>query len=138
MSRVSRIAGAILAESCGQYFLVGNTKAPCDWAKAGFEAPPAIDALAQPFIRLTRVGPVEIAAPWLEVDAEGDPLARLLAERFLIARNGSVSDRLWRLVLQRGDAEAELGPEQAIDARWLTHLPPGVWQIVRDSILRCL
>ena len=45
MARVGRLAGAILAESHGHYFLVGNTKAPCDWRKAGFEPPADIDAV---------------------------------------------------------------------------------------------
>lgn len=138
MARVGRLAGAILAESEGQYWLVGNTKTPCDWAKAGFETPVAIDALGRPFFRLARTGEVTLAAPWLELDVEGEPLAAMLAERFLIERNGSVSDRLWRLVLQRGDPDAETGPDHALDARWLGHVPAGIWKIVRDSVLRCV
>ena len=39
MSLVTRLSGAILAESNGEYFLIGNTKSPCDWAAAGFEPP---------------------------------------------------------------------------------------------------
>jgi hypothetical protein len=141
MARVGRLAGAILAETKGEYFLVGNTKSPCDWAKAGFEPPVAIDALARPYLRLARAGVVTLAAPWLELELEGEALAAALAERFLIERNGSVSDRLWRLVVQRGDPDAppsEASPADAIDARWLGEMPAGIWKIVRDTVLRCV
>ena len=47
MARVARLAGAVLVDGGGDYFLVGNTKRPCDWASAGFEPPREIDALAQ-------------------------------------------------------------------------------------------
>lgn len=136
MARVGRLAGAILAESSGQYFLVGNTKEPCDFAAAGFVAPATIDALASPYICLSVTKPVAIPAPWLEADVEGEALPRLLAQRFLVERNGSVSERLWRLVT---DPEGTGQPAKAgsIDARWLAALPTPVWQIVRDTVLRC-
>jgi hypothetical protein len=134
MARVGRLAGAILAESQGEYFLVGDTKMPCDWGAAGFERPLDREATKQPFVRLLRCGPVEIAEPHLTLSLEGEALARTLAQRFVIERNGSVSERLWRLVLQRGDADAE---ESSADARWLEEIPAPIWQIVRDTVLRC-
>lgn len=138
MARVGRLAGAILAESHGAYFLVGNTKAPCDWKAAGFEPPVAVDALKTPFVRLAQCGEVSLGMSHLVLDLEGEDLARALAQRFVIERNGSVSDRLWRLVVQRGDTEATGEPEGAIDGRWLGEIPAPVWQIVRDTVLRCL
>ena len=135
MARVSRLAGAILAETEGQYFLVGNTKEPCDFAKAGFEPPVEIDALKRPYIRLAARDRAELAQPWLLLEAEGEALARLLAERFLIERNGSVSERLWRLVASPEGSERNEG--QAISSRWLGEMPASVWQIVRDAVLRC-
>jgi hypothetical protein len=48
----------------------------------------------------------------------------------VIERNGSVSERLWRLVL--GDAPAEV-----VDLRWLGQMPLQVWQVVRDTVLKC-
>jgi hypothetical protein len=130
-ARVSRLAGAILVESAGAYFLVGNTKEPCDFAAAGFE-PPAepIDAMVRPFVRLAQVAPISLRTPVLELDLEGTAVAERLAAAFVIERNGSVSERLWRLVL--GDEPADL-----VDLRWLGQMPIHVWQVVRDTVLKC-
>jgi hypothetical protein len=140
MARVGRLAGAILAESRGDHYLVGQTKVPCDWAKAGFERPGEIDAPRRPFIRLARLassGEVQLGSPYLTLSLEGDDLAAVLAARLVVERNGSVSERLWRLVVYGevdGDREP---PDPAIDARWLGEIPQGVWQVVRDTVLRC-
>jgi hypothetical protein len=142
MSRVGRLAGALLAESGSDHFLIGNLKRPCDFAAAGFERPAAeIDALARPWVRLQRSGPlagsVPLPGPWLELSLEGEPLLRALADRLLIERNGAVSDRLWRLILS-ADPDADLpGPDVVVDARWLGEMPAHLWQIVREAVLRC-
>ena len=139
MARVGRLAGAILAETNGEWFLVGDTKMPCDWEKAGFEKPIEIDAKKRPFVRLSRAGAPSIAAPILLIEVEGEELARRLADRFLIARNGSVSDRLWRLVVNPGDAlDEDDAPPETVDARWLGEIPLPVWNVVRDTVLRCV
>jgi hypothetical protein len=140
MARVGRLAGAILAESQGEYFLVGNPKRPCDWEAAGFVAPGELDATARPFVRLVRTAApaIDVAGPWLQVAVEGEQLARELAARLVIDRNGAVSDRLWRLVL-RGDPDAEDPPRDTlVDSRWLCEVPPPIWDIVRAQVLRCL
>ena len=158
MGRVGRLAGAILAESGGRWFLVGNPKGPLDLGGAGFEAAGVVvDAMRQPWIELRPTHAIALAAPVLRIDLEGEALARCLAERFLIERNGSVSDRLWRLVLQGergpargpsddddddddddGDEEPTLrGEPGVIDARWLGLIPAPVWRLVRDTVLRC-
>jgi len=124
-------AGAILARSGEDYFLIGDLKQPCDFAAAGFESPGEIEPMVRPYVRLTPRGPVEIRPPYLELDLEGEALAALLANRFLIERNGSVSDRLWRIVLG-ADEQAE-----HVDARWLAAVPAAVWKIVRDGVLKC-
>jgi hypothetical protein len=137
---VGRLAGAILAESEGGYFLIGNPKRPCDWNAAGFEPPGALDATVRPFVCLARTAAtaVGVAGPFIQVAVEGEQLARTLAARLLIDRNGSVSDRLWRLVL-RGDPDAEDPPGHAVlDARWLCDVPAPIWEIVRAQVLRCL
>jgi hypothetical protein len=125
MSRVGRLAGAIIAETQGVVYLVGNPKVPCDFAAAGFETPPAIDARARPFIRLSPCRVIELPPPLLALDVEGEALPQLLAGVFLIERTGSISERLWRLVIDQGDP------------RWLGEIPPSIWQIVRDTVLRC-
>ncbi|HLH75219.1 MAG TPA: hypothetical protein VKV28_00300 [Candidatus Binataceae bacterium] len=137
MARVGRLAGAILAESENEFFLVGNTKEPCDFEAAGFDAPGEIDALKRPYVKLRARGPIELAAPYLTIELEGEALAAMLARRLLIERNGSVSDRLWRLLMDpSGQDEA---PEHGmVPARWLAEMPSPIWDIVRDTVLRCL
>jgi hypothetical protein len=194
MARVGRLAGAILAETGGDYYLVGNPKQPCDWRAAGFEPPAGIDERSEswgrgpagsaggegarplwinerseswgrgpagsaggegarplwinerseswgrgsvPAVRLARCGTPALAAPVLELDVEGEPLTRLLADAFVIARTGSVSERLWRLVIGLSDDSDDDDPPAVIAARWLGEMPPAVWRIVRDTVLRC-
>jgi hypothetical protein len=134
MARVGRLAGAILAETRDEYFLVGLTKEPCDWAAAGFHVPGGLDEPQQPFIRLTASRPVELPAPRLRLAVEGEELARLLARRLVIARNGSVSERLWRLVIGTEEAGAA---DVEIEARWFDEIPEAVWDVVREAVLRC-
>jgi hypothetical protein len=147
MARVGRLAGAIVADSRGACYLVGHPKQPCDWRAAGFEPPGEIDARARPAIPLVRCGAVVLAAPVLELELEGEALARLLVDCFVIPRTGSVSERLWRLVIGEPNdpaddptdaATGEPGaPPTVIPARWLGELPPAIWRIVRDTVLRC-
>ena len=137
MARVGRLAGAILAETGGAYYLVGNTKEPCDWERAGFAPPGEIDALARPYLVLEARRGIALGEPYLSMEIEGEALPKRLAACFLIERNGSVSDRLWRLVTNPEDA-LEPPARSSIDARWLGEVPLGVWRVVRDSVLRCM
>jgi hypothetical protein len=136
MATVARLAGALLAETQGQYYLVGNTKEPCDWQAAGFAAPARIDALAEPFQPLTPLGAVQLAGVRLRLPVEGEALPRLLAERLVIKRNGSVSERLWNLIVAAGQDRPSANG--TVDVRWLGELPPQIWNIVQDTLLRCL
>ena len=137
MAQVARMDGALLAHTGHHYYLVGNLKRPCDFAAHGFE-PPAqeIDAVARPYIELIRRRAAPLETPNIVVPLEGEALAKLLAERLLIDRNGSVSDRLWRLVIGESDETPNVPETQ--DAHWFTETPARVWNIVRDSVLRCL
>jgi hypothetical protein len=141
MARVGRLAGALLAETEGTYFLVGNTKQPCDWNAAGFE-PPAVDPSAAPFVKMAPLRAIELSSPRLVLSVEGETLARTLAQRFLVERNGSVSERLWRLILNGGVPDDDLPdgaePSAEVDARWLGEIPAPFWKIVRDTVLRCI
>ena len=141
MNRVARLGGALLLDSDGSHFLVGDLKRPCDFAAAGFVPPGPIDALARPFIPLVRSeAPRVVAGPWLDLGDHtgGEILAQILAQRLVITRNASVSDRLWRLILSPDPEADEIPPESAvIDARWLAEMPGPLWQIVRDTILKC-
>jgi hypothetical protein len=136
MARVGRLAGDILAETEGQFFLVGNPKEPCDFAAVGFEPPGVINALERPFVRLLPARSVQVQQPYLTMEIEGETLARLLVDRFVIQRNGSVSDRLWRLVIDpKGDERAVC--DGGIEGRWLGEIPAEIWQVVRETVLKC-
>ncbi len=103
-ARIGRWMGAIVVEVGGEQRLVGEPKEPCTFAP-----------------------PVPLSSP-LEVDARPlDELAALVSARLVIARNGSVSERLWRLVTHDG----------ADRAQWLVDVPAHVWDVVRDAVLRC-
>ena len=141
MARVGRLGGAILAETQGEYYLVGNTKAPVNFREAGFEPPDEVELVKGAYLRLKPlrdVNDVKVAAPVLLLDVEGEELAKKLVHRFVIDRNGSVSERLWRLVYSHDDPldDAETPVER--DARWLGDIPEPIWQLVRDNVLRCL
>lgn len=136
MALVGRLAGAILAETEGQFFLVGNPKEPCDFAAVGFEPPGVINAMERPFVRLSPCRPVQVPHPYVRVDVEGEALAQLLVNRFVIPRNGSISDRLWRLVTDPKQ-EHRTVPGGNIDARWLGEIPTEIWHIVRETVLKC-
>jgi hypothetical protein len=136
MARIGRLAGAILVESEGRYFLVGNPKEPLDLPAAGF-SPPAepIDAMARPWLELEPRRPITLAAPVLEVPIEGTAIAARVARQLVIPRNGSVSDRLWRLIIGISDDEDDV--PDVTDAAWLATVPDRVWSIVTGSVLRC-
>ncbi len=104
VARIGRWMGAIVVEARGEQILVGNPKEPCTFAP-----------------------PVPLSSP-LEVD-DRDPheLVAIMTARLVIARNGSVSERLWRIVAH----------ENATRAQWLVDVPAHVWEIVRDTVLRC-
>ncbi len=134
MARIGRLAGAILAETQGTYYLIGDLKEPCDFSKAGFEAPLERNAMETPYVPLRVTGPVTLSAPILRIDLEGEELAKLLAERMVIQRNGSVSERLWNLITRKADGNSI----SEVDVRWLAEMPPQVWKIVQEGILKCL
>ena|SRR6185312_17376058 len=140
MAQIARMDGAILAHTGSHYYLVGDLKRPCDFKAHGFEPPSQqIDAVARPYIELVHIahtGPVVLGTPNIFVPLEGEALPKLLAARLLIDRNGSVSDRLWRLILGETDENPRVPETQ--DAHWFTETPERVWNIVRESVLRCL
>lgn len=135
MAKIGRIAGGLLLHSQDQYYLVGNTKEPCDWPAHGFEKPVEIDALSRPVLPLVQLGEVAPVEPVVVERMEGEELGLLLAKRMLIVRNGSVSERLWRLLAQQDD-EGNF-PPGPLSGDWLMEMPDRVWDIVRDTVLRC-
>ena len=120
MARVGRYKGAIIVEAGGAQWLVGNPKEPCA---------EVLDTLEAPYVRaLATTVPL---VPGFVVDGEeGAALALALAGKLVIARNGSVSERLWRLV--RGE-----GTTGEPRLQWLAEIPQPIWEIVREQVLRC-
>lgn len=135
IARIGRLAGAILAECDGTYLLIGNTKEPCNWEQSGFTKPAEIDARKTPVLQLETLPntTITLSTPNLVLTLtteQKDTYAPTIASRFLITRNASVSDRLWNLI-----TEETSNPE--VQATWLLNMPDPVWQIVRDTVLKC-
>jgi hypothetical protein len=141
MMQLTRLAGALLLAGDGAYFLIGNTKEPCDWNAAGFHAPTEVEAGAQTVRRLELAGMTHAGAPaLLTIRTDGqtvETIAEILANRFLIRRSASVSERLWRLVTGVHD-ESSSESFADTDATWLVRMPERVWDVVRDAALKCL
>lgn len=135
----ARLAGAILLEGSGQFLLVGNTKEPCNWSGAGFSQPPELPIGRTPVLDLNPVGEVHLEPPCLTFEWDGataESLAQVLASRLLIQRNGSVSERLWRLVMGESEEIPAPAPDK-IDATWLVRMPEPIWNVVRNNVLKC-
>jgi len=142
MARVGRLAGAIVVETSidGEraWFLVGDTKVPCDWPAAGFAKPAERDVKRDRFVRLAAIDADRAAAmpgTMLAVSIDGEDAARIVAERLTVPRTGAVSERLWRLVV--GDAEADVPSGRSIGAAWLCEMPDAIWRIVCGAVLTC-
>jgi hypothetical protein len=115
--------------------LLGDTKVPCNWQAAGFIAPADRDVKRERWVQLVPVGSPALQGTTLEIGAEGEEVAQRVAARLTIDRTGSVSERLWRLVV--GEDEADDPTSAEIAASWLFEMPGPVWDIVRDAVLKC-
>ena len=141
MAKVGRLAGAILVETEGRFFLVGNTKEPCAYGEWGFEHPGELEPLKRPVVELKEKAAGAVKSPFpfkgtvFSVAGEGEAVAARMGKRFMIERNGSISERLWGLVEE--ECGGSRGPEPIL-APWLGQVPDGIWQIVRDALLRCV
>lgn len=140
-ARLQRLAGALLLMCEGQYFLIGNTKEPCDWKAVGFERPPEGDAVTLRVRRLQPLGndPALDTTP-LTIEPDGrspEHIAAMLADRLLIVRNASFSERLWRIVTGASD-ESPVAAADGEDVTWLLAMPERVWEIVREAALKCM
>jgi len=139
MARVGRLAGGLLLETrlAGKpaWFLVGDTKVPCDWLAAGFEPPRERDVIRERFIQLDVQGAPTLTGTTLSLGLEGVEAAQAIGERLTVDRNGSVSERLWGLIL--GEDEVEQASGRAIPCAWLCEMPKSVWDVVREAVLKC-
>lgn len=139
MARVGRLAGGLLLETKlggnAAWFLVGDTKVPCDWLLAGFAPPSQRDVIRERYVQLEVQGAPTFTGTTLSIALEGSDAAREIGERLTVSRNGSVSERLWSLILGEDEIEAPTG--QTIPCAWLCEMPIAVWDVVRDAVLKC-
>lgn len=139
MALIARLAGGLLVETAvdGEpaWFLVGDTKVPCDFVAAGFEKPKERDVVRERYVRLVPVARPALTGTRLSVSLEGEAVARSLAERLTVARNGSVSERLWALIV--GEREIETPSGRLVPSAWLCDVPLSVWEVVREAVLKC-
>ncbi|MEM6671579.1 MAG: precorrin-3B C(17)-methyltransferase [Planctomycetota bacterium] len=142
MSTVARIGGALLLAAEDRTFVVGEPKRPIDWTSEGFERPEHVDSPTTsdriPWFELSREPGSAVpralqSEPRLVFPLEGERACEALHERLTIRRNGSVSERLWDLVV-----ESSPDAGGALDAAWLAGVPLPVWEIVRDAVLTCV
>ena len=155
---VTRLASALVVVSpeSGYMALVGETKEPVDFSRWGLMNPEISShdhqAGAYPMARLRAIGPVRLSKPKLFLsfessDAQEDKACAFIAQALLIRRNGSVSERLWNLVCESSPEISALAQEEAPpwvrqvdgarDLTWLCSVPVNIWDIVRDTVLRC-
>jgi hypothetical protein len=139
MARVGRLAGGLLLETklagSPAWFLVGDTKIPCDWLAAGFIPPRERDVIRERFVQLEVQGAPALTGTTLSIALDGLEAARAIGERLTVSRNGSVSERLWGLIL--GEDEVEEATGRTIACAWLCEMPTAVWDVVRDAVLKC-
>jgi len=139
MARVGRLAGGLLLETHldgrAVWYLVGDTKVPCDWQAAGFDVPPQRDVVRDRYTQLVASGTPALTGTTLSIAVEGVEAAQVIGERLTVSRNGSVSERLWALIL--GEEEIEQPSGRTIPCAWLCEMPSAVWNVVREAVLKC-
>lgn len=133
MAKVGRFYGALLAESDGAFYIVGDLKVPADYAAAGFADPGELRPLENHFVQLKVTGTPAVGRPHFTCRLEGEALAEKLFHRLVIKRNGSVSERLWNLIFEADENDGQ----EVIDANWLVQMPDELWEIIQDQVLRC-
>ena len=87
------------------------------------------------FIQLDVQGAPTLTGTTLSLGLEGVEAAQAIGERLTVDRNGSVSERLWGLIL--GEDEVEQASGRAIPCAWLCEMPKSVWDVVREAVLKC-
>lgn len=131
--RLGRLGGAVLYETDGEYYLIGNLKQPCNFEDFGFFTP---EETIGRCVKL-RIGNRELAEsfvfPYL---IQGGTSPEDIYEKFSVYRNSSISERLFTLVRDNSDKVIWKGTEYS-DLRWIGSMPLPVWNIVRESILKC-
>ncbi len=131
MGEIGRLAGAVLARSGERWFLVGEPKVPLDLAAHRLREVGRLRHGEHEIVELTRdeTGARDPLALPFTMPLEAEALARRLHDVFVITRNNSVSERLFRFLdgAQRGSP----------DLTWVALAPPEAIALIRDGLLRC-
>lgn len=133
---IARLAGGIVFRSGTRYFLVGDLKEPCSFEEFGFQQPKREGTADRQWVELHQLEPPrEIRLDFnIAIGLVGESGAQEVYRRFAIYRNSSISERLMNLV-------NEVSPRgrdgSVIDASWLSDTPQAVWDMVRDTVLKC-
>ena len=137
MLKIGRCAGTLLVEIEDKFYIIGETKEPFDFTSMGLSNP---QALGESPIRLLEqidtTNPWETASCHYIIHQTDQPFQEYLdrlSEIFIIRRNSMISERIWELVARI----EEPIPEDFWPAGWLFDSPEMVWDIVRDTMLRC-
>jgi hypothetical protein len=140
VTSVGRLAGALLVQTqeagADAWFVLGDTKRPCDWRASGFETPLDRDPRQTPWQRLSVNSTPALTGAQLRLSHSGLDVVRSLSSRLLVSRTGAVSERLWRLIFDVSD-EDDVAQDAVITADWLVEIPAPAWEIVRDAVLKC-
>jgi precorrin-3B C17-methyltransferase len=135
---IARLAGGIVFRSGKRYFLVGDLKEPCLFEEFGFLPPVREGTADRQWIELQLLEPLRPVRLDFKIvlDLDGVAGAQEVYRRFAIYRNSSISERLMGLVLE-ASPRCRLNDQECIDARWLSGTPTRVWDIIRDTVLKC-
>ncbi|GIX43487.1 MAG: hypothetical protein KatS3mg129_3220 [Leptospiraceae bacterium] len=133
MFELFRLAGAILLKHNHTFYLIGNLKEPCNFNEYGFKDT-EVDPLKNPYITLNIIDETKISLfkePTfiIETNLSIEEVAKQLANKLLIKRNGSVSERLWNLIKDN---------QKNQNITWLIEIPNEIWEIVRENVLKCV
>jgi hypothetical protein len=133
MFEVYRFSGAILLKKENKFYLIGNLKEPCNFMDYGFESQ-EIDPLKNPYVPLKIIDEYKTALlnnPIFIIISNKsiEEIAKILSDKLLIKRNGSVSERLWNLIKEN---------QKDNNITWLIDIPEEIWEIVRENVLKCI
>ncbi|MFZ8932473.1 MAG: precorrin-3B C(17)-methyltransferase [Bacteriovoracaceae bacterium] len=133
-STLGLLEGALILNSKDKLFLIGEFKTPCNLDDWGLEV---LEVYKEGKIRELKKKDhyKEIEMNYL-CTGEGIELAFNLYEKMAIKRNNSISTRLRKLIEDKSQ-RVEVNNQEYFDIRWLCLNPVGVWEMIREEVLKC-
>jgi precorrin-3B C17-methyltransferase len=134
--KIGRLGGALLVNIREKYFLVGEFKEPCLLNDHGFkEIEQKNETHVYNIELLDKIKNPEIEYSFISAELKENLLLDL-SLKWIIKRNGSVSERLTGLIKDHSSSVI-YKKKKYIDITWLAQMPTSVWGIVRENILKC-